>query len=58
MKVFIGSVVVLLIIGVGIWLMLSPSFKKVGETASKVKEQFKEEENGDDNTEQEKQRNE
>lgn len=42
MKVFIGSVLVLLLIGAGIWLMLSPSFKKVGETASKVKDNLKE----------------
>lgn len=54
MKVFIGSVIVLLLIGAGIWLLLSPSFKKVGETASKVKENFKEEDNGETNTEKEK----
>ncbi|WP_169829339.1 hypothetical protein [Domibacillus antri] len=42
MKVFIGSIFVILLIGAGIWLMLSPSFKKVGETASKVKEKLKE----------------
>lgn len=54
MKVFIGSVIVLLLIGAGIWLMLSPSFKKVGETASKVKENFKEEKDGNDNAEKEK----
>ena len=54
MKVFIGSVIVLLLIGAGIWLMLSPSFKKVGETASKVKENFKEDENEDNYTGKEK----
>ncbi|WP_198936764.1 hypothetical protein [Domibacillus epiphyticus] len=42
MKVFIGSILVILLIGAGIWLMLSPSFKKVGETASKVKDNLKE----------------
>jgi hypothetical protein len=46
MKVFIGSILVLLLIGAGIWLMLSPSFKKVGEKASKVKENLKEDSNG------------
>ncbi|WP_172656722.1 hypothetical protein [Domibacillus robiginosus] len=54
MKVFIGSVIVLLLIGAGIWLLLSPSFKKVGETASKVKENLKEEKNGESNPEKEK----
>lgn len=54
MKVFIGSVIVLLLIGAGIWLLLSPSFKKVGETASKVKENFKEEDNGETNARKEK----
>ncbi|WP_197076560.1 hypothetical protein [Domibacillus indicus] len=58
MKVFIGSVIVLILIGAGIWLMLSPSFKKVGEAASRVKENFKEDENGKGNTGKEKQRHE
>lgn len=54
MKVFIGSVIVLLLIGAGIWLLLSPSFKKVGETASKVKKNFKGEDNGETNARKEK----
>lgn len=37
MKVYIGSVIVVIIILFGVWLMLSPSFKKVGDTASKIK---------------------
>ncbi|HZG72917.1 MAG TPA: hypothetical protein VEY51_15370 [Chondromyces sp.] len=44
MKVFIGSVIVILVIGFGIWLMLSPSFKKVGDTVYKLKENLKEDE--------------
>ncbi len=47
MKVFIGSIIVLFLIGAGIWLVLSPSFKKVGETASKAKEKLKGEDDGE-----------
>lgn len=54
MKVFIGSVIVLLLIGAGIWLMLSPSFKKVGETVSKVKENLKEDSDGNKDTKEDK----
>ncbi|MCI2253065.1 hypothetical protein RG959_05625 [Domibacillus sp. 8LH] len=54
MKVFIGSIIVLLLIGAGIWLMLSPMFNKVGETADKVKNRLKEEEHGETDTEKEK----
>ncbi|WP_197090935.1 hypothetical protein [Bacillus sp. FJAT-27231] len=46
MKVFIGSVIIILIICFGIWLMLSPSFKKVGDTAHRLKEKLGEDENG------------
>ncbi|WP_191991997.1 hypothetical protein [Bacillus aerolatus] len=46
MKVFIGSVIIILIICFGIWLMLSPSFKKVGDAAHKLKDKLEEDENG------------
>lgn len=46
MKVFIGSVIIVLIICFGIWLMLSPSFKKVGDTAHRLGEKLKEDEDG------------
>ncbi|MGM9928545.1 MAG: hypothetical protein ACI35P_11410 [Bacillus sp. (in: firmicutes)] len=46
MKVFIGSIIVILLICVGIWLILSPSFSKVGNTAQKLKEKLEEDENG------------
>ena len=46
MKVFIGSIIVIILIGIGIWLMLSPSFKKVGDTAHKLKGKLKEDEDG------------
>jgi hypothetical protein len=47
MKVFVGSLLVVILICVGIWLMLSPSFKKVGDTAHKLKQKLEEDENGD-----------
>lgn len=50
MKVYIGSIIVVIIILFGVWLMLSPSFKKVGDTASKIKGNIEEEENGKRNT--------
>ncbi|WP_199880781.1 hypothetical protein [Bacillus massiliglaciei] len=43
MKVIIGSVLVILLICIGIWLILSPSFKKVGEKAFELKQKFEEE---------------
>lgn len=43
MKIFIGSLFVIALMGVGIWLVLSPSFKKVGDSAKKVKEYLDEE---------------
>lgn len=46
MKVFIGSIIVILLICFGIWLILSPSFSKVGNTAQKLKEKLEEDENG------------
>ncbi|WP_203363553.1 hypothetical protein [Bacillus sp. REN10] len=47
MKVFIGSIIVILLLGFGVWLMLSPSFKRVGDTAYKLKEKLEEDENGE-----------
>ncbi|MBM7647866.1 hypothetical protein JOC78_000806 [Bacillus ectoiniformans] len=46
MKVMIGSIIIVILICIGIWLMLAPSFKKVGETAEKIKSKFEEDENG------------
>ncbi|ASB89132.1 hypothetical protein OZL92_17990 [Bacillus sonorensis] len=37
MKVMIGSIILLFIIGFGVWLMLSPLFQKIGRGASKIK---------------------
>lgn len=36
MKVMIGSIILLVIIGFGLWLMLSPIFKQVGSGAQKI----------------------
>ncbi|MFL0363496.1 hypothetical protein [Bacillus sp. PK3_68] len=54
MKVVIGSVIIILIICFGIWLMLSPSFKKVGDTAHRLKEKLGEDENGTTNKKEKK----
>lgn len=48
MKVWIGSVLVVLVLCFGVWLMLSPSFKKVGDSASKLKEKMQEEQDGEE----------
>ncbi len=53
MKVIIGSVIVILLLGFGIWLMLSPSFEKIGETAEKMKGKLEEDKNGERDTNQE-----
>ncbi|MDA1475241.1 hypothetical protein [Bacillus changyiensis] len=37
MKVMIGSVILLLMIGFGVWLILSPLFEKIGNGARKIK---------------------
>ncbi|MGC4376389.1 hypothetical protein WD019_05525 [Fictibacillus sp. Mic-4] len=37
MKVFIGSLLVVGLIGFGVWLILFPSFKKIGGAAEKIK---------------------
>ena len=53
MKVYIGSIIVIILIGFGVWLMLSPSFKMFGETAHKLKRSIREdEEDGEDGTNQ------
>ncbi|MDQ0214640.1 putative RDD family membrane protein YckC [Oikeobacillus pervagus] len=46
MKIWIGSVLVIALLGVGFWLLLSPSFKKVGDTAQKVKKYIEEDDDG------------
>ncbi|AEB23809.1 hypothetical protein QRX25_08735 [Bacillus sp. L381] len=43
MKVMIGSIILLVIIGFGLWLMLSPIFKQVGSKAKKFKKSWEEE---------------
>ncbi|MBT2575183.1 hypothetical protein J7E26_14705 [Bacillus sp. ISL-51] len=42
MKVIIGSIILLVIIGFGLWLMLSPIFKQVGSGAKKFKKSWEE----------------
>ncbi|WP_187119435.1 hypothetical protein [Bacillus testis] len=54
MKVWIGSVIVILLIAAGVWVMLSPSFTKIGETAEKLKGKAEEEEDGERNTHEKK----
>ncbi|WHY73628.1 hypothetical protein [Fictibacillus enclensis] len=51
MKVLIGSIIVVLVICFGVWLILSPSFKKVGDTAQKLRENVQGEENGEEKQE-------
>ncbi|MDM5198048.1 hypothetical protein QUF84_08190 [Fictibacillus enclensis] len=51
MKVLIGSIIVVLVICFGVWLILSPSFKKVGDTAHKLRENVQGEENGEEKQE-------
>ncbi|WP_257351215.1 hypothetical protein [Pseudalkalibacillus decolorationis] len=46
MKVFIGSVIIVILLGIGLWLLLSPTYKKVGSTAKKYKKFWGETENG------------
>jgi hypothetical protein len=46
MKVFIGSIIVLVLLCIGLWLLLSPSFKKVGKAAKKYENFWGETENG------------
>ncbi|WP_180954608.1 hypothetical protein [Bacillus sp. V5-8f] len=49
MKVFVGSIIVVILLCIGIWLLLSPSFKKVGDTARKVKKKLREDKDGNGN---------
>ncbi|ARC58822.1 hypothetical protein J5TS1_31910 [Bacillus licheniformis] len=44
-KVVIGSIILLLIIGFGVWLMLSPTFSKIGDKASKLKNVLEDDKN-------------
>ncbi|WP_019242183.1 MULTISPECIES: hypothetical protein [Bacillus] len=46
MKVIIGSIIVVIFICIGVWLILSPSFKSVGDTAYKLKKKIEEDDNG------------
>ncbi|MFS0782150.1 hypothetical protein [Bacillus sp. 1P06AnD] len=47
MKVWIGSVIVIILLLIGVWFMLSPSFRKIGETAQNFKSKLEEEEDGE-----------
>lgn len=44
MKVIIGSIIVIILLGIGIWLMMSPSFQQIGDTVYKLKKKLKEDE--------------
>ncbi|WP_167374920.1 hypothetical protein [Gottfriedia luciferensis] len=44
MKVMIGSILIIFLFLFGLWLMLSPSFEKIGEKSVKVKNILKDEE--------------
>ncbi|MEH6939600.1 hypothetical protein V7056_17385 [Bacillus sp. JJ664] len=44
MKVIIGSILIILLFLLGIWLILSPTFQKIGEKSAKVKNILKDEE--------------
>ncbi|MCK6256211.1 hypothetical protein LCY76_06300 [Fictibacillus sp. KIGAM418] len=48
MKVLIGSILIVLVLCFGVWLILSPSFKKVGDKATKFKEKLQEEQDGEE----------
>ncbi|MDN4074217.1 MULTISPECIES: hypothetical protein [Fictibacillus] len=48
MKVWLGSMLLVLVLCFGVWLILSPSFKKVGVTATKLKEKLQEEQDGEE----------
>ena len=54
MKVFIGSIIVVIFLIIGFWLLMSPTFKLVGSKAEKIKNKLEEEINrGERNTDQE-----
>ncbi|MGP4079623.1 hypothetical protein ACTWQL_06860 [Pseudalkalibacillus sp. R45] len=46
MKVFIGSVIIVILLCIGLWLLLSPTYTKVGKAAKKYKNFWGEKENG------------
>ncbi len=47
MKVIIGSIIVVFLLGIGIWLVMSPSFKQIGDGAYKLKEKWQEDDETD-----------
>jgi hypothetical protein len=57
MKVFIGSFIIIILLAIGIWFLLSPTYKKVGNVAKKYNDFWEGEEkdgqqrNKDDKTE-------
>lgn len=54
MKVFIGSVIVVILLLIGFWLLMSPTFHIVGSKAEKIKNKLEgETENGECNANQE-----
>ncbi|WLD92544.1 hypothetical protein [Alkalihalobacillus sp. AL-G] len=46
MKVFIGSIIIVILLCIGLWFLLSPSYKKVGKAAKKYKNFWGETQNG------------
>ncbi|WP_419884276.1 hypothetical protein ACN6MY_15025 [Peribacillus sp. B-H-3] len=48
MKVLIGSIIVVLLLCLGAWLIISPAFTKVGDTAKKMKKNLEEDKNGNE----------
>ena len=53
MKILIGSIIVVFLILIGIWLILSPTFKLVGSKAQKIKRKLEEDDaNGECDTNQ------
>lgn len=53
MKVFIGSVIVVILLLIGVWLLMSPTFSLVGSKAEKIKKKLEGETNrGKRNTNQ------
>ncbi|WP_176547254.1 hypothetical protein [Bacillus sp. AFS053548] len=44
MKVLVGSILIILLFLFGVWLLLSPTFVKIGEKSAKVKNILKDKE--------------
>ncbi|WP_179865468.1 MULTISPECIES: hypothetical protein [unclassified Bacillus (in: firmicutes)] len=44
MKVILGSIIIILLLLFGLWLLLSPTFEKIGDKTVKVKNILKEKE--------------